>query len=254
MAESTLADAVRAFVAKINAGMPNAARDFIAAQFYVHAAGPGELNATDTWVEMLTALLAAMPDLRVDLEELWSSDEKGRISGRATVSGTFTAPLWGAPPSGTVISQTLAFSARQAGDRIAINFDDLPGPQLMALVRRFELLNPPDQMDQPPKHANAIAPDFILRMAFTGQVEDRPCSHLAAIAFWDTEVRTCVQCVALGDIWPSLRLCTVCGFVGCCDTSKNSHMKHHMEQTGHVLIRAVRLSEGWMWCYADNAF
>ena len=42
--------------------------------------------------------------------------------------------------------------------------------------------------------------------------------------------------------------------MGCCDTSTNTHTKRHAEETGHVLMRSIRLDEGWGWCYADNAF
>jgi hypothetical protein len=31
-------------------------------------------------------------------------------------------------------------------------------------------------------------------------------------------------------------------------------MKKHYEATGHPLMRSIRMDEGWMWCYADNAF
>jgi uncharacterized UBP type Zn finger protein len=49
-------------------------------------------------------------------------------------------------------------------------------------------------------------------------------------------------------------MCLTCGFVGCCDTSKNKHMKAHYEETGHPLFRSIRLQESWVWCYEDNAF
>jgi hypothetical protein len=28
----------------------------------------------------------------------------------------------------------------------------------------------------------------------------------------------------------------------------------HFEETGHPLMRSVRMDEGWGWCYVDNAF
>ncbi len=49
-------------------------------------------------------------------------------------------------------------------------------------------------------------------------------------------------------------MCLICGFVGCCDTAKNKHMKQHYETSGHPIFRSIRLAEGWIWCYADNAF
>ena len=35
---------------------------------------------------------------------------------------------------------------------------------------------------------------------------------------------------------------------------KNKHMMKHHEETGHPLMRSMRMNEGWMWCYVDNAF
>jgi uncharacterized UBP type Zn finger protein len=49
-------------------------------------------------------------------------------------------------------------------------------------------------------------------------------------------------------------MCLVCGFVGCCDTSTNRHMVGHYEETGHPIFRSIRGDEGWVWCYADDAF
>ena len=64
----------------------------------------------------------------------------------------------------------------------------------------------------------------------------------------------CEQCVATGDIWPALRMCLICGFVGCCDTSKNRHMAGHHAETGHPIFRSINADEGWIWCYDDDAF
>jgi uncharacterized UBP type Zn finger protein len=49
-------------------------------------------------------------------------------------------------------------------------------------------------------------------------------------------------------------MCLSCGYVGCCDTSKNKHMKQHYERTGHPLFRSIRLKESWVWCYEDDVF
>jgi uncharacterized UBP type Zn finger protein len=63
----------------------------------------------------------------------------------------------------------------------------------------------------------------------------------------------CDPCVASGGYWPALRMCLICGAVGCCDTSVSKHARAHHEATGHPLIRSIRLREGWIWCYVDAA-
>ena len=50
-------------------------------------------------------------------------------------------------------------------------------------------------------------------------------------------------------------MCMTCGYVGCCDGSKNRHAMKHFEETNHPLFKPV--SQGmffkWMWCYLDEA-
>ena len=92
-----------------------------------------------------------------------------------------------------------------------------------------------------------------MQMIFTGQAELKSCSHLEHIKVTEPRTDVCEDCVELGDVWPALRMCMTCGYIGCCDTSKNKHMKQHYESTGHGLFRSIRMDEGWMWCYEDNA-
>lgn len=79
------------------------------------------------------------------------------------------------------------------------------------------------------------------------------CTHLNQI----TEVtpRTpegCEECLAIGDTWVHLRLCMVCGHVGCCDDSKNKHATKHFHATGHPIIKSFEPREDWGWCYIDE--
>ena len=78
-----------------------------------------------------------------------------------------------------------------------------------------------------------------------------PCSHLGQIAVTSTSKNVCAECVQLGDPWLHLRLCLVCGHVGCCDSSKNRHATRHYQHTSHPLIRSIEPGERWVWCYAD---
>ena len=79
------------------------------------------------------------------------------------------------------------------------------------------------------------------------------CTHLESI---DRNVRPssqgCEKCLELGDTWVHLRVCLICGHVGCCDESKNRHATAHFHETGHPLIQSYEPGETWIWCYADE--
>ncbi len=62
----------------------------------------------------------------------------------------------------------------------------------------------------------------------------------------------CEECVKIGDTWVHLRLCLICGHVGCCDSSKNKHATKHFHAVGHPLIRSIEPGERWIWCYVDQ--
>ena len=66
--------------------------------------------------------------------------------------------------------------------------------------------------------------------------------------------RRCQQCVDMGDTWVHLRACLICGQIGCCDQSKNTHARKHWEEHGHPLIQSAELGETWRFCYPDELF
>jgi transposase-like protein len=55
-----------------------------------------------------------------------------------------------------------------------------------------------------------------------------------------------------GDSWVHLRLCLVCGHVGCCDSSKNRHATKHAHETEHPLVGSIEPGEAWRYCYVDE--
>lgn len=59
------------------------------------------------------------------------------------------------------------------------------------------------------------------------------CEHITQIKT-EPKPKTsegCEECLNSGDGWVHLRLCFICGNVGCCDNSKNRHAtKHSMKQ------------------------
>ncbi len=79
------------------------------------------------------------------------------------------------------------------------------------------------------------------------------CSHLALAK--DPPARTpaeCEECLASGGRWVELRLCRICGHVGCCDSSPGQHATAHFRSTRHPLIRSLQPGATWTWCYLDE--
>lgn len=80
------------------------------------------------------------------------------------------------------------------------------------------------------------------------------CTHTDQIEITETERDYCEECRKSGDNWVHLRMCMVCGKVGCCDSSKNKHARKHYQETGHPLIRSVEPGETWRYCYEDGLY
>ena len=52
----------------------------------------------------------------------------------------------------------------------------------------------------------------------------------------------------------NLRLCSECGYVGCCE-SQQGHNRTHALGTGHHVIKSLPLSSGsFTWCYACGRY
>lgn len=79
------------------------------------------------------------------------------------------------------------------------------------------------------------------------------CTHLGSIREVEPAADGCVDCLALGDNWVHLRLCLACGYVGCCDDSKNRHASSHFHETRHPIVQSFEPGEDWRWCYIDQA-
>jgi hypothetical protein len=80
------------------------------------------------------------------------------------------------------------------------------------------------------------------------------CSHLDQIQFIDLpeNIEGCQDCLKTGDRWVHLRMCQICGYIGCCDSSPNRHTTKHCTETGHPIVRSAQPGEDWSWCYEDN--
>ena len=54
------------------------------------------------------------------------------------------------------------------------------------------------------------------------------CEHVGTVDVGlNSDIDVCEDCVKLGDTWVQLRVCKTCGYVGCCDSSKNRHARKH---------------------------
>jgi hypothetical protein len=93
---------------------------------------------------------------------------------------------------------------------------------------------------------------FALKRIYGGPVTSGKCTHLAQIRNVTRQSEGCERCLALGDTWVHLRICMVCGQVGCCDSSKNKHAHAHAHELDHQIARSVEPGEDWLWCYADE--
>src|SRR5437870_3484108 len=62
----------------------------------------------------------------------------------------------------------------------------------------------------------------------------------------------CVECLATDGWWFHLRRCTLCGHIGCCDSSPSQHARKHAGSTGHAIIRTFEPDEDWFWNFATE--
>lgn len=78
------------------------------------------------------------------------------------------------------------------------------------------------------------------------------CKHKNMIAITEPASHECETCVEQGDTWVHLRMCMTCGYVGCCDSSKNKHARKHYMRNEHPVIRSIEPGEHWRYCYVHN--
>ncbi len=78
------------------------------------------------------------------------------------------------------------------------------------------------------------------------------CSHMNQIQNVSPHTEAREECLEMSDSWVHLRLCMICGHVGCCDSSKNKHATKHFHETRHPIIRSFEPGENWNWCYVDE--
>jgi len=78
------------------------------------------------------------------------------------------------------------------------------------------------------------------------------CTHLDTVHEVRSAKQGCEDCLKIGDTWVHLRLCTECGHLGCCDSSKNKHATAHFHSAGHPIVASAEPGEDWLWCFVDE--
>lgn len=80
------------------------------------------------------------------------------------------------------------------------------------------------------------------------------CTHLDQVEHLELPVQIagCEECLKTGDRWVHLRMCQVCGKIGCCDSSPNQHASRHFAESGHPIVRSAEPGEDWSYCFADE--
>ena len=82
---------------------------------------------------------------------------------------------------------------------------------------------------------------------------DQSCAHTNQIvAGVQPSGKGCKECLETGGRWVQLRMCLVCGHVGCCDSSPGKHATGHFHQTKHAIMRSFEKGASWAWCYVDE--
>lgn len=83
-------------------------------------------------------------------------------------------------------------------------------------------------------------------------MSDTSCAQVDQIQDVKASANGCEDCLKIGDTWVHLRICLICGHVGCCDNSKNKHAAKHYHSTHHPIIQSFERGEDWLWCYVDE--
>ena len=78
------------------------------------------------------------------------------------------------------------------------------------------------------------------------------CDHLESAVDVAPRSAGCEECEAEGKAWVELRVCLICGIVGCCDDSDGRHARAHHRSTGHAQIASIEPGAQWAYCYSDD--
>ena len=80
------------------------------------------------------------------------------------------------------------------------------------------------------------------------------CAHLDQARPVKPNANGCEECLKLGEKWVELRMCLVCGHVGCYDSTEGHHATNHFRDTGHPIMKSIEPGDDWRWCYVDKSY
>lgn len=100
----------------------------------------------------------------------------------------------------------------------------------------------------------AIVQDAVRRVKAGELKRPTNCVHMDMIHEVEPRTAGCEDCLKTGGSWVHLRVCLTCGYVGCCNSSKNKHASRHANETGHYVVMSMESGEEWLWCYKDEDF
>ena len=78
------------------------------------------------------------------------------------------------------------------------------------------------------------------------------CTHLNEIKDVTPSAKGCEDCLKVGGWWVHLRMCMICGHMGCCDSSPSKHATKHFHATKHPIMSSLERGEDWSWCFIDE--
>ena len=154
------------FVHALNRGELESVERYLTPEFFAHTPQKDEPTQIEVYRELLNDLRAAFPDLHIELSDL--RHDADLLRGQALLTGTHSGPIWGAPASGNSVAWNVAVALRMVQERFAISLEDVNVPDLMNVLRQFELLPPAEKMDRPHKYP-VVIPEIIIKAIFTGQ-------------------------------------------------------------------------------------
>ena len=106
------------------------------------------------------------------------------------------------------------------------------------------------------KRAKRFLGRFVAKLSKDSTPKEPPpgalCRHAANLREMRPQTAGCAECIQAGQPWVHLRMCLLCGHVGCDDSSKGKHATQHFKDTNHALVRSLEKNESWGWCYFDQ--